>query len=114
MSSPSVQASTATSTNSAHTITVACTDQGTITELHFAASVYAYGADTLASEILRLAQRSTLVAKAHRREMLAAAGLAPVLLDRLALPSPEAVTAELARLDAPTATDAPRSWVRAI
>ncbi|WP_040815172.1 hypothetical protein [Nocardia concava] len=114
MTDPAALVSTATSSNTARTITVTATDQGTITELRFDAGVYGHGAGALAAEIVRLAQRSTLLAKAHRREALAAAGLAPVLLDRLGLPAPEAVAAELARLDAPAAANAPRTWVRAV
>ncbi|MFE4459262.1 hypothetical protein ACFROC_18060 [Nocardia tengchongensis] len=107
---------TATSTNAAGTITVTATDAGTITELRFAAPEYGHGAAALAAEILRLVQRSTLLARARRREALAQAGLAAVLLDRLGLPAPEVVAAELERLDATAATAAatPRGWVRAL
>lgn len=117
MSSPdTAQVSTATSTNRARTVTVTATSAGTITALSFEPSVYGHGAAALAADIVRAAQRSTLLARAHRREVLAAAGLAPVLLDRLGLPGPEAVADELARLDAETADDAaaPRGWVRAL
>ncbi|MGV9668391.1 hypothetical protein [Nocardia niigatensis] len=103
-----------TTTSSTRTITVTCTDAGQITELRFEASEYGYGAAALAAEIVRLTQRCTLLARARRREALAAIGLADVLLDRLGLPAPETVTAELARLDAPAADAAPHSWVRAL
>ncbi|WP_460725648.1 hypothetical protein [Nocardia heshunensis] len=91
-----------------------CTDQGIVTGLQFEVGDYAHGAAALAAEIVRLAQRSTLLARARRRETLAGIGLAPVLLDRLGLPDPATVAAELDRLDAPTADDVPRSWVRAL
>lgn len=114
MNEPAALVSTATSSNPSRTISVTATDQGTITGLQFEASVYGHGAAALAAEIVRLAQRSTLLAKARRREALAEAGLAAVLLDRLGLPGPEAVDAELARLDAPTAAEPAHSWVRAL
>ncbi|WP_067574480.1 hypothetical protein [Nocardia acidivorans] len=106
---------TATSSNSARTITVTATDQGLPTALSFEASEYRRGATHLAAEIVRLAQRSTLLAKAERRQALAAAGMASVLLDRLGLPTPEAVAVGLARLDAAETTGTSvTSWVRAV
>ncbi|AYF78329.1 hypothetical protein D7D52_35925 [Nocardia yunnanensis] len=114
MTEPARQVVTATSTNAARSITVTCTDAGAITELHFEPAVYGHGARSLAAEILRLSQRSTLLAKARRRQLLADAGLAPVLLDRLGLPFPEAVDAQLAALEDQGTPEAPRGWVRAI
>lgn len=104
----------ATSGNPAGTLAVTCTDQGIVIDLQFQVGDYTHGAATLAAEIVRLAQRSTLLARARRRETLAGIGLAPVLLDRLGLPAPETVAAELERLDAPTAEDVPHTWVRAL
>ncbi|MGV9667418.1 hypothetical protein ACWDUL_05950 [Nocardia niigatensis] len=103
-----------TTTSSTRTITVTATDAGQITELRFEAGEYGHGAAALAAEIVRLAQRCTLLARARRREALAAIGLADVLLDRLGLPGPQTVAAELARLDAPTADSIPHRWVRAL
>ncbi|MGW4125596.1 hypothetical protein [Nocardia sp. NPDC004711] len=114
MTEPAALVATATSSNPARTITVTATDVGQITELRIEASEYGRGAAALADEIVRQAQRCTLLARARRRETLAAAGLAPVLLDRLGLPGPEAVAAALARLDAPAADTAPHGWVRAL
>ncbi|MFE3229837.1 hypothetical protein [Nocardia sp. NPDC059228] len=114
MSSPSAQVATATSSNTTRTVTVTATDQGAITELRIDDAVYGRGAGHLAAEILRLTHRSTLLARARRREILAAAGLAPVLLDRLGLPDPDAVAGELAHLDAPAADTAAHGWVRAL
>ncbi|MFJ9369575.1 hypothetical protein ACIRRA_34870 [Nocardia sp. NPDC101769] len=112
MTDPDVPVFTTTSSN--RTIVVTATDAGQIIELRFEAGEYAHGAAALAAEIVRLARRCTLLARARRREALADVGLAEVLLNRLGLPDPETVAAELARLDAPTADTAPRSWVRAL
>ncbi|MGW5107661.1 hypothetical protein [Nocardia sp. NPDC004123] len=112
MTDPDVPVFTTTSSN--RTITVTATDAGQIIELRFEAAEYGRGAAALAAEIVRLAQRCTLLARARRREVLAAFGLADVLLDRLGLPDPHTVAAELARLDAPTADTTPHSWVRAL
>ncbi|AYF78039.1 hypothetical protein D7D52_34200 [Nocardia yunnanensis] len=103
-----------TTTCSTRTITVTATDAGQLIELRFDATEYAYGAAALAAEIQRLAQRCTLLARARRRDALAALGLADVLLDRLGLPGPETVATELARLDAPAADAPPHSWMRAL
>ncbi|MVU76064.1 hypothetical protein GPX89_02255 [Nocardia sp. ET3-3] len=103
-----------TTTCSTRTITVTTTDAGQIIELRFEACEYGYGASALAAEILRLAQRCTLLARARRRDALAAAGLANVLLDRLGLPNPETLATELSRLDAPTAESTPHTWLRAL
>ncbi|MEU6584340.1 hypothetical protein [Nocardia sp. NPDC046763] len=112
MTDPDVPVFTTTSSN--RTITVTATDAGQITELRFEASEYGHGAASLAAEIVRLAQRCTLLARGRRRDALAAMGLAGVLLDRLGLPDPDTVATELARLDARTADAAPHSWVRAL
>ncbi|MFE3195900.1 hypothetical protein ACFXHA_43360 [Nocardia sp. NPDC059240] len=104
----------ATSSNAAGTLAVTCTDQGLVTDLRFEVSDYAHGAAALAAEIVRLTQRSTLLARARRREILADLGLADVLLDRLGLPDRATVAAELERLDAPAADAAPHRWVQAL
>ncbi|WP_280455426.1 hypothetical protein [Nocardia brasiliensis] len=80
----------AASTNRSGTISVRATDQGMPVEIKFERSEYRYGAQTLANEILRLTKRSTVAAKARRRELLAEAGMPADILDRLGQPPRQA------------------------
>ncbi|WP_280465662.1 hypothetical protein, partial [Nocardia brasiliensis] len=91
----------AASTNRSGTISVRATDQGMPVEIKFERSEYRYGAQTLANEILRLTKRSTVAAKARRRELLAEAGMPADILDRLGPPPPQARGGGEGREDAP-------------
>ncbi|WP_280427706.1 hypothetical protein, partial [Nocardia brasiliensis] len=91
----------AASTNRSGTISVRATDQGMPVEIKFERSEYRYGAQTLANEILRLTKRSTVAAKARRRELLAEAGMPADILDRLGRPPPPAPGGEQGRVGAP-------------
>ncbi|RJO72244.1 hypothetical protein D5S18_24110 [Nocardia panacis] len=100
------------STNRSGTISVRATDQGMPVEIKFERGEYRYGAQTLANEILRLTKRSTIVAKARRREVLAEAGLPEEILDKLGLPNRRAAVDELDRID--DADTGPTSWMRPV
>src|SRR5437899_2522786 len=89
----------AASTNRSGTINVRATDQGMPVEIKFERSEYRYGAQALASEILRLTKRSAIVAKARRRELLAESGMPDEILDKLGLPTRQAAVDELDRMD---------------
>ncbi|MFI9506528.1 hypothetical protein [Nocardia sp. NPDC052566] len=100
------------STNRSGTISVRATDQGMPVEITFERSEYRYGAQTLANEILRLTQRSTIVAKARRREQLAESGMPDDILDKLGLPTRKAAVDELDRID--DADTGPTTWMRPV
>ncbi|GAA5080762.1 MULTISPECIES: hypothetical protein [Nocardia] len=102
----------AASTNRSGTISVRATDQGMPVEIKFERSEYRYGAQTLANEILRLTKRSTVAAKARRRELLAEAGMPADILDRLGLPTRQAAVDELDRID--DADTGPTTWMRPV
>ncbi|MFC8046590.1 hypothetical protein [Nocardia sp. NPDC057353] len=102
----------AASSNRAGTVTVRATDQGMPVEIAFERSEYRYGAQTLAAEILRLTKRSTIAAKAKRREALAEAGMPADILDRLGLPTRGQAVDELDRMD--DADTGPTSWMRPV
>ncbi|WP_280408042.1 hypothetical protein, partial [Nocardia brasiliensis] len=101
----------AASTNRSGTISVRATDQGMPVEIKFERSEYRYGAQTLANEILRLTKRSTVAAKARRRELLAEAGMPADILDRLGQPPPQAAGGAVDRVGDP-GTGAP-TWLLA-
>ncbi|MFD6159549.1 hypothetical protein ACFWF7_26150 [Nocardia sp. NPDC060256] len=100
------------STNRSGTISVRATDQGMPVEIKFERSEYRYGAQSLANEILRLTKRSTVAAKARRRELLAEAGMPADILDRLGLPTRQAAVDELDRID--DADTGPTTWMRPV
>jgi hypothetical protein len=102
----------AASTNRSGSISVRATDQGMPVEIKFERSEYRYGAQTLADEILRLTKRSTVAARARRRELLAEAGMPTDILDRLNLPTRQAAVDELDRID--DADTGPTSWMRPV
>ncbi|RMI31745.1 hypothetical protein [Nocardia stercoris] len=102
----------AASSNRSGTITVRATDQGMPVEITIDRSEYRYGAEALAAEILRLTKRSTVVARARRRELLAEMGMAPETLDRLGLPTRQAAVDELDRMD--DEDTGPTSWMRRV
>ncbi|MEV4129812.1 hypothetical protein AB0L63_30735 [Nocardia sp. NPDC051990] len=102
----------ASSTNRSGTISVRATDQGMPIEIKFERSEYRYGAQTLANEILRLTKRSTVAARARRRELLAEAGMPADILDKLGLPTRQAAVDELDRID--DADTGPTSWMRPV
>ncbi|MFE9582299.1 hypothetical protein ACFYO1_38385 [Nocardia sp. NPDC006044] len=102
----------AASTNRSGTISVRATDQGMPVEIKFERSEYRYGAQSLANEILRLTKRSTVAAKARRRELLAEAGMPADILDRLGLPTRQAAVDELDRID--DADTGPTTWMRPV
>ncbi|MFI6363473.1 hypothetical protein ACIBG0_12075 [Nocardia sp. NPDC050630] len=102
----------AASTNRSGTISVRATDQGMPIEIKFERSEYRYGAQTLADEILRLTKRSTVAARARRRELLAEAGMPADILDKLGLPTRQAAVDELDRID--DADTGPTSWMRPV
>ncbi|MEV2223991.1 MULTISPECIES: hypothetical protein [Nocardia] len=102
----------ASSTNRSGTISVRATDQGMPIEIKFERSEYRYGAQTLADEILRLTKRSTVAARARRRELLAEAGMPADILDKLGLPTRQAAVDELDRID--DADTGPTSWMRPV
>ncbi|MFX0580387.1 hypothetical protein [Nocardia nepalensis] len=102
----------ASSSNRSGTISVRATDQGMPIEIKFERSEYRYGAQTLADEILRLTKRSTVAARARRRELLAEAGMPADILDRLGLPTRQAAVDELDRID--DADTGPTSWMRPV
>lgn len=102
----------AASTNRSGTISVRATDQGMPVEIKFERSEYRYGAQTLANEILRLTQRSAIVARARRREQLAEAGMPEDVLDKLGLPTRQHAVDELDRID--DADTGPTSWMRPV
>ncbi|MFI9406642.1 hypothetical protein [Nocardia sp. NPDC052316] len=102
----------ASSTNRSGTISVRATDQGMPVEIKFERSEYRYGAQSLANEILRLNKRSTVAAKARRRELLAEAGMPADILDRLGLPTRQAAVDELDRID--DADTGPTTWMRPV
>ncbi|MFE3256140.1 hypothetical protein ACFXPS_11395 [Nocardia sp. NPDC059091] len=111
MTRPQVPAVTiAAATNRSGTVTVRATDRGMPVEIRFERAEYRYGATALAAEMLRLTQRSAIVARARRREQLAAAGVPETMLDRLGLPTRQAAVDELDQLDD---TDTGQtSWLR--
>ncbi|MEU0505799.1 hypothetical protein [Nocardia sp. NPDC005998] len=102
----------ASSSNRSGTISVRATDQGMPIEIKFERSEYRYGAKTLADEILRLTKRSTVAARARRRELLAEAGMPADILDKLGLPTRQAAVDELDRID--DADTGPTSWMRPV
>ncbi|WP_216897571.1 hypothetical protein [Nocardia alni] len=102
----------AASSNRSGTITVRATDQGMPVEIKFERSEYRYGAQALASEILRLTKRSAIVAKARRREQLAETGMPVEILDKLGLPTRQAAVDELDRMD--DEDTGPTSWMRQV
>ncbi|WP_327095641.1 hypothetical protein OIE68_37580 [Nocardia vinacea] len=102
----------ASSTNRSGSISVRATDQGMPIEIKFERSEYRYGAQTLADEILRLTKRSTVAARARRRELLAEAGMPADILDKLGLPTRQAAVDELDRID--DADTGPTSWMRPV
>ncbi|MBF6083500.1 hypothetical protein IU485_19220 [Nocardia cyriacigeorgica] len=102
----------ATSSNRSGTISVRATDQGMPVEIKFERSEYRYGAQALAAEILRLTQRSTVAAKARRREVLAESGMPDDILDRLGLPTRQQAVDELDRID--DADTGQTSWMRPV
>ncbi|MET8878483.1 MULTISPECIES: hypothetical protein [unclassified Nocardia] len=102
----------ASSSNRSGTISVRATDQGMPIEIKFERSEYRYGAQTLADEILRLTKRSTVAARARRRELLAEAGMPADILDKLGLPTRQAAVDELDRID--DADTGPTSWMRPV
>ncbi|WP_280233908.1 hypothetical protein [Nocardia cyriacigeorgica] len=102
----------AASSNRSGTISVRATDQGMPVEIKFERSEYRYGAQALATEILRLTQRSTVAAKARRREVLAESGMPDDILDRLGLPTRQQAVDELDRID--DADTGQTSWMRPV
>ena len=100
------------SRNRAGTLLVRATDQGTPVEITFERSEYRYGAQALADEILRLTRRSTIAAKARRRELLAENGMPETMLDQLGLPTRQEAVDELDRID--DADTGPTSWMRPV
>ncbi|ONM47040.1 hypothetical protein [Nocardia donostiensis] len=102
----------AASTNRSGTISVRATDQGMPVEIKFERSEYRYGAQALAAEILRLTQRSTIAARARRREVLADSGVPEQVLDQLGLPTRQQAVDELDRID--DADTGPTSWMRPV
>ncbi|WP_330232848.1 hypothetical protein OHA40_10435 [Nocardia sp. NBC_00508] len=102
----------AASSNRSGTISVRATDQGMPVEIKFERSEYRYGAQSLANEILRLTQRSTIAARARRRELLAETGMPSDMLDRLGLPTRQQAVDELDRID--DADTGPTSWMRPV
>ncbi|BDT85248.1 hypothetical protein GV791_04475 [Nocardia cyriacigeorgica] len=102
----------AASSNRSGTISVRATDQGMPVEIKFERSEYRYGAQALAAEILRLTQRSTVAAKARRREVLAESGMPDDILDRLGLPTRQQAVDELDRID--DADTGQTSWMRPV
>lgn len=113
MSTPQVpNVTVASSSSRAGTVTVRATDQGMPVEISFERGEYRYGAQALADEILRLTKRSTIAAKARRREILAEAGMPEDALDRLGLPTRQAAVDELDRLD--DEDTGQTSWVKPV
>lgn len=113
MSTPQVpNVTVASSSSRAGTVTVRATDQGMPVEISFERGEYRYGAQALADEILRLTKRSTIAAKARRREILAEAGMPDDALDRLGLPTRQAAVDELDRLD--DEDTGQTSWVKPV
>jgi hypothetical protein len=102
----------AVSRNRAGTLSVRATDQGMPVEIKFERSEYRYGAQALADEILRLTRRSTIAAKAKRRELLAENGMPNDILDQLGLPTRQQAVDELDRMD--DADTGPTSWMRPV
>ncbi|WP_063060424.1 hypothetical protein [Nocardia sienata] len=102
----------AVSRNRTGTLSVRATDQGMPVEIKFERSEYRYGAQALADEILRLTRRSTIAAKAKRRELLAENGMPADILDQLGLPTRQQAVDELDRMD--DADTGPTSWMRPV
>jgi len=102
----------AASSNRSGTVSVRATDQGMPVGLEFERSEYRYGAQALAAEILRLTQRSTIAAKARRREVLAENGMPEHTLDQLGLPTRQEAVDELDRID--DADTGQTSWMRPV
>ncbi|WP_280420200.1 hypothetical protein [Nocardia carnea] len=100
------------SRNRSGTLSVRATDQGMPVEIKFERSEYRYGAQALADEILRLTRRSTIAAKAKRRELLAENGMPAEILDQLGLPTRQQAVDELDRMD--DADTGPTSWMRPV
>ncbi|NNH72035.1 hypothetical protein HLB23_19600 [Nocardia uniformis] len=112
MSAPVPNVTVASSSSRAGTVTVRATDQGMPVEISFDRGEYRYGAQALADEILRLTKRSTIAAKARRRELLAEAGMPDDALDRLGLPTRQDAVDELDRLD--DEDTGQTSWVKPV
>ncbi|MTE11721.1 hypothetical protein [Nocardia aurantiaca] len=110
MTRPQPPAVIVAAANRAGTVTVHAGDQGMPVEIRFERGEYRYGAQALADEILRLTQRSAIVARSRRREQLAEAGVPEAMLDRLGLPTRRAAVEELDRLD--DADTGQTSWMR--
>lgn len=100
------------SSNRARTVTVRATDTGMPVDISFERSEYRYGAAALAEEILRLTRRSTIMAQAQRRVVLAESGMPAALLDDLGLPTHASCVEQLDRLDAEDT--APTTWTRRV
>ncbi|MEU1985317.1 hypothetical protein [Nocardia sp. NPDC019395] len=100
------------SRNRSGTLSVRATDQGMPVEIKFERSEYRYGAQALADEILRLTKRSTIAAKAKRREVLGENGMPDEVLDQLGLPTRQQAVDELDRMD--DADTGPTSWMRPV
>lgn len=78
---------TATASNGPGTVWVRSTDEGLPVDLRIHPSELRYGADSLARTVLDLTRRAALEAAVLRRELLAAQGTAPEVLDALRLPT---------------------------
>ena len=106
------QVTVATSTNRAGTVSVQATDQGLPVEINVDKRELRFGATALADEILQLCKRAALEAGARRRDDLAASGVPADVLNRLGLPTRDAV---VERNDAAEAEEsAPNSWMRPV
>ncbi len=97
----------AASANGAGTVTVYATDQGLPVEIRVTESELRYGAQPLAEQILRLTRLAATEAGVRRRELLSAAGMPAVVVDRLGLPTRN----DLDSAPMESGTD-PFSWLR--
>lgn len=108
---PPDEASVATASNRAGSITVTATDHGLPLEVRVDPRELRYGGPAVAAAILEVCEASTAEAGARRRDELSSAGVPADILDRLGLPRREDLSAAQARRESAAA---PTTWMRPV
>ncbi|MFD4292941.1 hypothetical protein ACFWPA_08970 [Rhodococcus sp. NPDC058505] len=100
----------ASASNRRGTVTVTATDRGQPLDLRVDQRELRYGGAELAAAILEMCRSAAAEAKARRRDDLAGAGVPPDILDRLGLPTRDAMASVQDRdaADGPV----PPTWLR--
>ncbi|MFI9508646.1 hypothetical protein [Nocardia sp. NPDC052566] len=111
MTTPEPEYFTGTAISRSGLISVETTETGLPTAVDLDPGELRRNPEELAHELLRLFQRSTDRARLARRAALTAAGVAPDVMDRLGLPTADAVADTEAR-DEEEVEYEPGSWLR--